>query len=254
LAYGDDTKNALFQIAQLLGWSTLPLSPLPRVNILPLKLQSPSVVSPKATTNRSKVHQLFQPVPTKPAPSPRVVPFSATPSPGLRRSPRQHASLQHAQAIATFQHHICHIYNKEGIKETLDTLLAGPDGDIWGSSLNNEFGRLAQGYETIIGTDTIEFIPKHEVPPDKKVTYGNFICDIRPLKAEEHRVRLTVGGDKLPYEEDAGAPAASLFETKLLINSTISDSHKGARMMCADLKDHFLATPTSEGAFLWVME
>jgi hypothetical protein len=66
-------------------------------------------------------------------------------------------------------------------------------------------------------------------PPDKKVTYGNFICDLRPLKTEKHRVRLTVGGDKLLYDVDAGSPAASLLETKLIINSTISDAHKGAR-------------------------
>jgi hypothetical protein len=251
LAYGDDTKNALFKIATLLGRSTLPPLPLPRVPILPLKLKSPSVVSAKATTNRSKVQQLFQPAPNKTAPSPRVVPLSKPLSTAnLRRSPRQHPSLQHSQAIATFRHHVCHIYNKEGIKQTIDTLLAGPDGAIWDGSLGNEFGRLAQGFGTVIGTDTIEFIPKHDVPPHKKVTYGNFICDLRPLKAEKHRVRLTVGGDKLPYEEDAGAPAASLFKTKLLINSTISDSHKGARFMCADLKDHFLATPMKDPEYM----
>jgi len=36
----------------------------------------------------------------------------------------------------------------------------------------------------------------------KAVTYGNFICDIRPLKSEKYRTRLTVGGDRLPYEAD----------------------------------------------------
>jgi hypothetical protein len=65
------------------------------------------------------------------------------------------------------------------------------------------------------------------VPSDKKVTYGNFICDYRPLKTEPFRVRLTVGGDKLPYDDDAGSPAASLLESKLIINSTISDADIG---------------------------
>jgi hypothetical protein len=88
-------------------------------------------------------------------------------------SPRQpptshHQSLQHIQALATFQHHICHIYNEHGVKETIDTLLAGTNGDIWDASLNNEFGRLAQGYGQVFGTDTIDFIPKHETPPIKK--------------------------------------------------------------------------------------
>jgi hypothetical protein len=87
-------------------------------------------------------------------------------------------------------------------------------------------------------------------PPDKKVIYGNFICDFRPLRTEKHRVRLTVGGDKLPYEDDAGSPAASLLETKLIINSAISDAHKGARFMCADLKDHFLDTLMKEPEYM----
>ena len=54
-------------------------------------------------------------------------------------------------------------------------------------------------------------------------------------------VQLTVGGDKLEYECDTGSPEA-FFEMKLILNSTISSAHKGARFMCADLKDYFLAT------------
>ena len=56
-------------------------------------------------------------------------------------------------------------------------------------------------------------------------------------------MRITVEGDRLPHDNDAGSPAADLLETKLLINSTISDARKGARFMCLDIKDHFLATP-----------
>lgn len=52
-----------------------------------------------------------------------------------------------------------------------------------------------------------------------------------------------MGGDKLDYDNDAGSPAANLLETKIIINSTISDAHRGARFMCTDIKDHFLATP-----------
>jgi hypothetical protein len=59
-----------------------------------------------------------------------------------------------------------------------------------------------------------------------------------------------VGVDKLPYADDAGSPAASLLETKLIINSTISDSAKGARFLCADLKDHFLASPMKNPEFM----
>ena len=51
-----------------------------------------------------------------------------------------------------------------------------------------------------------------------------------------------MGGDKLSYDEDLGSLAASLLETKLIINSVISDAAKGARFMGLDLKDFFLAT------------
>ena len=61
---------------------------------------------------------------------------------------------------------------------------------------------------------------------------------------------MTVGGDKLECEYDAGSPAASLLETKLILNSTISDAHKGARFLSADLKDHFLASPMEETEYM----
>ena len=66
------------------------------------------------------------------------------------------------------------------------------------------------------------------------------VCDHRPLKTEKHRVRLTIGGDKLECTFDTASPAASLLETKLLLNSVISDAAKGARFLTLDIKDFFL--------------
>ena len=57
-----------------------------------------------------------------------------------------------------------------------------------------------------------------------------------------YRVRLTLGGDKLECSYDTTSPEASLLETKLLINSVLSDAHKGAFMITIDLKDFFLQT------------
>ena len=121
--------------------------------------------------------------------------------------------------------------------------------------LSNELGQLAQGVgDCISGTDTIDFIRKHEVPSNKKITYANFICDYRPLKTELYRVRLTVGSDKLEYEYDSSSPATSLLETKLILSSTISDASKGARFSSADLKDHFLASPIPENEYMRIHE
>ena len=90
--------------------------------------------------------------------------------------------------------------------------------------------------------DCIELIYRDKILEDKKITYASFVCDQRPLKAEEWHIRLVVGGDKLSYNEDSGSPATDLTETKLLLNSVISDSKKGARFLSMDLKDMFLKT------------
>ena len=76
------------------------------------------------------------------------------------------------------------------------------------------------------------------------------VCDFRPLKTEKHRVRLTVEGDKLDYLHDATSPAASLIETKMLLNSAISDSSKGARFFTLDIKDFFLQTNMQEHEYM----
>ena len=49
-------------------------------------------------------------------------------------------------------------------------------------------------------------------------------------------------GDSLTYPDDPASPAANLLDTKLLLNSTISDAHRGACFLLEDFKDHFLAS------------
>ena len=62
---------------------------------------------------------------------------------------------------------------------------------------------------------------------------------------------MVVGGDKLSYHEDTGSPAASLLlETEIMLNSVISDAHKGAKLLTCDLKDFFLATPMGKPEFM----
>ena len=70
-----------------------------------------------------------------------------------------------------------------------------------------------------------------------------FVLDYKPLKADQHQVRITIGGDLLPFEDDAGSPASNILETKVLINSMISDTSKGSRFMGDNISDYFVATP-----------
>ena len=70
----------------------------------------------------------------------------------------------------------------------------------------------------------------------------------RPLKVEQHRVRMTIGGDKLTYTDDIPSPAASMLETKLLINNVISD--KKVRFLTIDLENCLLQTIMIEPKFM----
>jgi len=122
----------------------------------------------------------------------------------LRSRPQQLA--QHIFQYPT----VMYIFNDNGKRLSLDTLLS-LEPDKWEPALSNEWGRLSEGNDAGVEyTNTIEFIFNYEVPQDKKIIYASFVCDFRPLKDEKWRVRLVVGGDKLPYEYDAGSPATDL--------------------------------------------
>ena len=72
----------------------------------------------------------------------------------------------------------------------------------WRISSANEFGRLANGVGgRIKGTNTIQFIRAADVPSDRRrdVTYGQFVCSVRPEKAEKNRTRFVVGGERINY-------------------------------------------------------
>ena len=134
-----------------------------------------------------------------------------------------------------------HLFNSiTGQKEIMKTLLTCEMAKTWSTALANEWGRLANGIKKRVkGTYTINFIHKSEVPIGQNCTYGNFVCDHRPRKTKIWRVQLTVGGDLIECLYEVASPAASLIETKLIINSTISDSSKGEKFKAADLKDFF---------------
>ena len=88
------------------------------------------------------------------------------------------------------------------------------------------------------GTNTIVYIPKNKIPKGRKVTYGRLVSDIRLHKEETHRVRLTVGGDRLEYLHDISAPTTDLTTAKCLINSILSTENSKA--LCVDIKDFYL--------------
>ena len=138
-----------------------------------------------------------------------------------------------------YQPQVNHIYNKQGKRMSIDDLIK-KDPNIWIPSVSNELGRMTNGIRSIKGNNVLVFVPKSSIPHGSKITYGNMVCDYRPKKEDPYRTRLTVGGDRLDFDGNPSSPAASLLETKILINSIISDARDGAKFLSLDLKDHFL--------------
>ena len=95
----------------------------------------------------------------------------------------------------------------------------------------------------ITGTGTIFFIKKEDVPAIRKLSYTNYVCNIRPHKTKTNLVHMTAGVERLDYPGDARSPAIYILNAKLYINSTISDAHKGARYLGINIKNFYLGTP-----------
>ena len=53
------------------------------------------------------------------------------------------------------------------------------------------------------------------------------------------RVRITIGGDRLPYNGPTAAQVALLETIRIHLNEIVSDK---AKFMCLDIKDYYLGT------------
>ena len=146
----------------------------------------------------------------------------------------EHLAKTPAHPIHFKKHMACPVINPDtGVSLEYRHFIQGPNKDIWVKALANDFGRLSKSVKRRMptGNSTIFFIHPSEIPSHKKVAYGRLVVDIRPLKEEKYRVRITVGGDKLDFCGNASSVAASLVTVKLLLNSVVST--KGAKFTTA---------------------
>eukprot|EP00804_Cyclotella_cryptica_P030324 CCRYP_011861-RA/>CCRYP_011861-RA protein AED:0.29 eAED:0.29 QI:0/-1/0/1/-1/1/1/0/670 len=123
--------------------------------------------------------------------------------------------------------------------------------DDWTKSSANEFGCLANGFGgRIKGTNTIRFIRKRDIPKDrvKDITYGQFVCTIRPEKKEPNRTRLVVGGDRINYPGEVATPTADMLAAKILFNSVIYTAN--ACFMTMDISNFYLNTPLKRPEYI----
>ena len=135
-------------------------------------------------------------------------------------------------------------------KNSLDRLLKGPEAEIWSRSNASEWGRILPNgvgksrpeSKSIAGTGTTFFINKSQVPKVRKVTYTNWVCNIRPQKTETHRVQMNARGDRLVSPYNVSSPPGSMPNKKLHINSTISDTHLGTCYPGIIISNFYLGT------------
>jgi hypothetical protein len=99
----------------------------------------------------------------------------------------------------------------------------------WSLSLANKFGRLANSIGGRIKnpTNTIKFIFQHKVPTErmKDVTYGQFVCTVRPDKAEPNQTRFTIGGARINYPGEVATPTEEMLVAKMILQQR--NLHKG---------------------------
>ena len=87
----------------------------------------------------------------------------------------------------------------------------------------------------------MHFIHARNKPRGRKTTYLNIVANVQPQKEDPHRIRFTVGGDRLDYPGPTTTKTAEIQTVNLLFNSTITT--RGGRFMFIDLKDFYLGTP-----------
>jgi hypothetical protein len=104
--------------------------------------------------------------------------------------------------------------------------------------LFNGAGENKDGTQIVVGTNTCHWIKPSQVPRGKKVTYARTVVAIRTENAEQKRVRITAGGDRLDYPGETSTDIASLDTTKILINSVLSTP--GARMGAMDISNFYI--------------
>ena len=67
------------------------------------------------------------------------------------------------------------------------------------------------------------------------------VCKVRPEKSDPNRTRITIGGNRITFPGDVGAPTASLELSKLVFNSVLSCP--GAKFTTFDICNFYLKTP-----------
>jgi hypothetical protein len=278
---GDDTIAALTDLAAIFklklrqttspATQAAPAKVIQRPILIPSSDQIRNSPMPIERQKRSQTTIHTQTIPNVPLPPRVVTPGTLRQSPqrvptgSQRISPRNlsqddfcgmdstHMEISLGQNHLSQQHQAnAVIHPITGKEMKYSALMKDPHlQPLWTRGFGNKCGRLFQGVRDIPGTDTCFFIGLKNIPNDRKITYGKTVCDYKPHKKENERVRLTVGGDRLDYSSDVTTSAADITTFKILINSTLSI--KDAAMMMMDIKNYYIGTPLPRFEYMKMM-
>jgi hypothetical protein len=127
---------------------------------------------------------------------------------------------------AEYDMHMANEITHSDTGETLNLrkLLLNPETQPdWRKGNYNEYGRLFQGHKSgAKGTDTCFFIEHTAVPKGGIPTYVKFVCAYKPHKSDPHRVRMTIGGNRIEYPGEVETKMADLTAIKAILNSVCS--------------------------------
>jgi hypothetical protein len=258
---GDDTITALITLAEILknkfqkvqipGLSTA-LAKV-AVRTFPAESSNPILASPmppqhqtrsqttiyaQDITNAPLLLRVVTPMTSRPAP-PRVPICSQNLSPRNLSQDNFFGMETANMAIALGNNHWSHKHQANDVVHPITgkemeymALMKDPSlQPLWKRGFGNKVGRLSQGIRDIPGTDKCVFVELTNIPKYRQITYGKIVCDYKPHKKENERVRLTMGGDRLDYSGRVVTSTTDITTFKILINSTLFTADAAMMMM-----------------------
>jgi hypothetical protein len=91
------------------------------------------------------------------------------------------------------------------------------------------------------GSNTMHFLDHRNLSAGRKATYLRIVAAIKMHKFKTHRIRFTVGGDRIDYKGKVSTHTAGLETIKIHLNSTVYIPN--AKMLTADIAIFFSARP-----------
>ncbi len=133
-------------------------------------------------------------------------------------------------------------------------LIKTKDKELWQDRAYKELARLlAQGRKKgdVQATNTIQFIPHIELPKHKRATNALIHVNYRPQKADPYRIRITVGSDRIEYNDETYTPSANITTGKTLFNTSVV-STPGSKFLGNDISDFYLMTTMDDPECMWM--